>query len=387
MSRLHYLSAPQRIAAVGLALRAGLKVSAADLAPQSELEHQNTALREQTEKGTTLELMRAEDFARLNTFETIDHILRMSSVYQPPEEPCARAMTAMTTADGAAIFTGVVGLAINDGFRSAPDSTQGWTIDRPVENFKTQQRTSIDVGKPNQIGRGGTADGVDVDASTAETYRVRRFGEQLKIDEQDLLDDMVAALTRIPREMGRACRELRPDVVCSLLMANAALSADSTALFDSASHANLGTGALSADNLGAGIAAIAAQRIKGRALNIEATHLIVPPGLKTTAQAVLRTLEHAGGKPLQLRVDDRLGAAGVVDPISGETYTGSATNWWLAADERTIEVGHIGQIGAEPRVREFVLKHGEWGLCIDVSHEVGGVPLDYRGLYKSTGAG
>ena len=88
---------------------------------------------------------------------------------------------------------------------------------------------------------------------------------------------------------------------------------------------------------------------------------------------------------LRVNSDDRIGVAGVTDPVTDTAQAGTATNWFLASSgANTIEVGYVS--GRNPVLRQSVLAQGKWGLNFDIKHDIGAKALDYRGLHKSTGA-
>jgi hypothetical protein len=87
---------------------------------------------------------------------------------------------------------------------------------------------------------------------------------------------------------------------------------------------------------------------------------------------------------LEMRVDQRISASGVVDPSTGTAYTGSATNWFLAAppNGRTIKVAYRQGTNRSPVLRSFVLSQGQWGIGWDINMDIGVAVVDYPGLYK-----
>lgn len=137
-------------------------------------------------------------------------------------------------------------------------------------------------------------------------------------------------------------------------------------------------------------------------LNLNPKFLIVPQALYWTADILInspqRIISSASGgtrNPLQglLGVigDDRIGAAGVVDPRTGSVVTGLDTNWLLVCQPgdqgaKTVMVGYLAGTGRAPKVRSFVLDRGQWGIGWDVSFDIGVKALDFRGMYFATGA-
>ncbi len=69
--------------------------------------------------------------------------------------------------------------------------------------------------------------------------------EKFTADEMDFIDDRLGAILRVPIEMGRAARRVRPDLVYSILIENPALADGGRCSMPPprrpGGHANLGT--------------------------------------------------------------------------------------------------------------------------------------------------
>lgn len=402
-SRNHDRDCEREALAAGLLLRTGSRV----IDPNA-----SEATRRQQEQNAE----RGERYRDLSLVDVCREACRISQARDPETgaEPWGRESwirSAISTPSLSYIFTTSVNARLLASYEEAPDSTDGWVYEADIANFLQQER--IGLGKVTglkKLGKGGTAQHATTD-DTQETYKIARYAEQMVIDEQDIINDNVDAFVRLPMEFGMAAARVRPDLVYAILLANAALS-DSVALFH-ASHANLtsgGSSALSATSLKAGIVAMGKQTtsINGETiqLNIVPRYLLVPQDLVFTARELVRSTQiiiagTAGSVTergnantiadldLQIRVDNRLGTAGVTDPSSETAYTGSATNWFLSADPvagRTIEVGYLAGTNRRPRLRRFTLEKGQWGVGWDINLDIGAKALGAKGLYKSAGA-
>ncbi|MFH1268663.1 MAG: hypothetical protein ABIK89_23300 [Planctomycetota bacterium] len=301
------------------------------------------------------------------------------------------------------VFSTAVGAQLMQSFADAEDTTVGWVREVEVDNFKTQERFRLGkAGGLEKLPRGHTAKHTTF-GDLGEEYKIARYAKQFAADEMDIIDDRLGALLDIPMELGAAARQLRPDLVYSILLANASLGADNIALFH-ATHANLAEAgsALAAATLQAGISAIAKQTEGGRPLNIKAGYLLTPQDLTFAARVLLQSAQRivaadSGGtlnpllsENIEPRSDSRLGVTGVTDPDTGTAYAGSATNWFLTGDATrapTIEVGYLRGTNRQPTVRSFVLDRGQWGIGWDVKLDIGAKALDYRAMYMATGAG
>ena len=303
-----------------------------------------------------------------------------------------------------AIFSTNINAELLGAYAEAPDSTRGWVAETDVANFLASERASMGkFGAMQKFKRGGEADHLDT-SDSKESSKIARYAGQFVCDEMDLIDDRFGAIEQLsPTEMGLIAAALRPDLIYSILHANAALDADSLALFHS-THANIDTNALSAANLEAGIAKMSKQRIKGRPLNVRPRYLLVPHDLRFSADIFLTSAQRFDGtdsggtttggtkNPLselgiQAVADDRLGVAGCTDPATGTAYAGSATNWYLSGRPgengvKTLVCKYRRGTGRMPQIRSWVRTQGTWGLGWDVVFDIGADADDYRGLYE-----
>ena len=297
------------------------------------------------------------------------------------------------------IFTTSVNAAMRQGYEEAPD-TSDWVREVDVRDFQTQEELDVKVsGGLERIGPGGIAKQASI-SDVRETWKIYRFAKQAVLDEMDLINDRLGALNEFPLELGRAARRIKPDMVYSLLIANPTLVADSTALFDASTHVNLTSAALSAASLKAGITAMRKQTWNSININLTPAYLILSSDLEWTARELLQSTQLiiAGtaasvtergnmntlyGEALAIRSEPRL-SNGVIDPVTGTAYTGTATKWYLAASPaagRTIKVGYRQGTGRRPQVRSFTLSEGKWGVGWDINMDIGAAAMDYRGMF------
>jgi len=309
---------------------------------------------------------------------------------------------AMSTGAMTAIFTTTFNAALMKAFIEAGDSTLGWCSERDVNDFKPNEEIQLSkMGALEKHSRGGEATHATREDSL-ETFRVARYSKKAELDDMDIIDDRLNALQSMPTQMGQSALRLRPDLVYALLLANADL-ADGTALFH-ADHGNLGTGGgsvLAASGIEAGLVAMAKQTQNFVQLNLEGKFLIVPQDLRFTGAVLLRsaqriisansdgTLNPLNELGINMRIDNRLGVAGVTDPDTKTAHVGTATNWFLAASPTqgpTVLVAYLAGSGRRPVMRAYPLTEGRWGIGWDVKMDIGAKALDHRGLYKSNGA-
>jgi hypothetical protein len=298
------------------------------------------------------------------------------------------------------IFTTTVGAQLIASYEAAPDTTTQWVRETEVPNFQTNERTQLGkTGAMKKLPRGKKAAHVDR-GDKKEEYKIARYANQFAVDEQDIIDDAFSALLDMPLEMGESARQLRPDLVYAILLANDDLQADNIALFDASDHANLRTSAaLAAATLRTAVTDMSIQQQDGRNLNVVPAFLLVPKALKHLASELINSSEIRDTTATKERgtrnsfQDDNLGLIsdsrldnGVTDPATETVHSGSASTWFLVArgGRHTIEVGTLRGTGRSPQLRSFILTQGQWGVGWDVNMDIGAKALDFRGLHKNT---
>lgn len=364
-----------------------------------------------TDEERTVRARLAEKANRFRDLALID-VCREAIRLDGKSVPHSRDETIRSAVSGGTltnIFTQSISAVLLGAFNEAGDSTVGLCSEVDVPDFKTNDRIRTgEIGNLKRLPRGGTARHADI-SDQVESYKIARFAEQIVIDEQDIIDDNFGTLQQQGIQLGNAAKRLRPDLVYALLMNNAALGADSIALFHT-SHSNIATGAgsvLSESSLMTAITAMAKQKgVKTEViLNLMAKNLVVTPDLKFVASKLIKSSEIREGRSgtattnqptynalqdegLTPRMEQRL-SSGFNDPTTGAAITGAATKWFLFGDPAacpTIEVGYLRGTGRAPSLRSFVLERGQWGVGFDVKYDIGAKALDYRNMYYSAGA-
>jgi hypothetical protein len=310
------------------------------------------------------------------------------------------------------IFTTSVNAMLLMAYDEEPDSTN-WVAETDVADFKTNTDIRFNANATlEKVGRGGEANDATADDS-AETYKIARYGKKFSVDEQDIIDDSMNAISTMPMEFGQASRRLRPDLVYSLILANPTMADggtvyNSTALTTGGGHANYASdattavgGPLAAGTLQLAITKMRQQyRLSGKnkiPLNIVPQFLLVPPELEFTARILVRSAERVTGQdsgtfnPLQgivtPVVETRLGTVGVVDPSTGTSYTGTAVNYFLAARPGLhVKVAYRRGTGRAPQVRSYVLDKGRWGIGWDINLDIGAKFTEFRGFFAAKGS-
>ena len=336
-----------------------------------------------------------ERYRHLSMLEVCREALRLSGA-NVPHDPQEVVRAATSTLSVGAIFTTNIGAVLMQSYNEATDTTDFCSV-RDVSSFKLQERPGTGVfDNLEKVARGSKAKHVTM-SDVVETYKVSRYGKQLVIDEQDIIDDEIGAMSEFPQKFGATAARVRPDLVYSILLANGNLS-DGTALFDN-TRGNNGAVAFASEALKTAVSRMRKMQYDGVNLNLSPEFLIVTTELEWVARELLNSAEIliAGDTDrdrgtrnvvrdigLNLRVDGRL-SNGVTDPNTGTAYAGSATGWYLAASPataRTIEVGYLAGTGRAPSIRSYPLAAGQWGLGWDIKLDIGAKALDFRGLQR-----
>lgn len=400
---------PSAIGADARSMAAGIMTACGIADPTKHVIHDGR--RGHTEKLTAKDaeaghMLRSMSFVDLVRFATFKDTGRM---YWDVEEAMRAAVSGGTLSYA---FSTSAYAQLVEGWDEVADTTV-WCDEEDVANFLDHDDITIE-GSTNLavLARGGTATDAKI-ADSKETYSIARFAKKFVIDEQDVINDRLGALMKMPREMGNAARRLRPDLVYSLLLANPTM-VDTGALFNNTAvtstggHANLTTAALGSTGLIAAITAMGAYRSADNAvLNIKPRYLIVPTALQWTAKELLTstaqayTAAAAAATPSQyytinvlngavdtLVVDDRIGAGGCWNPTTQAVVAGAATKWFLAAGgPRGVRVVYRRGTNRQPTMRSFTLDKGQWGMGWDINMDIGAAAVDYRGLHYSAGTG
>ncbi len=295
--------------------------------------------------------------------------------------------------EGLNALANVVGATILEGYRSAIDTTRGWTRDVPLPNFKPVPLHSVQGANRMRLhARGGQAR-AEILRVQSEEWQLARWSLQFKIGEEDLRDVEELQLLRIALlQAGAAAAALRPDMVYSHILSNPPL-VDDVALFHT-DRGNLGAAtAFSGGTLGTGMAAICGQTLEDQTgepfhQNLIPNVLIVPPAHYYSARLFAREFNLGDDRDLVVHSESRLSTTPMVDPRNDtDLVAGNGTNWLLAADEGQAPSIVVGNLDGrtEPIIDHWELDRGEWGLAFDVRHDIAVAAVDGRPLYFAVG--
>lgn len=283
------------------------------------------------------------------------------------------------------ILANVANKTLRNAYEAAPRTFQPFCRQVTANDFKAMSRVQLGeapaLDKVNEGGeykRGPLGEG-------KESYRVETYGKIISISRQVLVNDDLNAFTRIPQLFGVAAANLESDVVWGIINSNPNMG-DGVALFH-ANHKNLAAASavISVASLGLARKTMAVQTgVDGTTtINVRPAFILVPATLEVTAEQLLAVnmipAKSSDVVPQSLRTltviaEPRLDAS-------------SDKAWYLSANPGqidTIEYAYLdGQNGVyiETRVGFDVD-----GVEIKARLDFGAKAIDWRGLYKNSGA-
>lgn len=248
----------------------------------------------------------------------------------------------------------------------------------PVTDFRQQRRTRMGgYGNLPAVAENGAYAALTSPADEEATYTPSKRGGTETISLEAIANDDVNVIRRLPQKLSQAAKQTLYRFVMDFMATNAAIY-DTVALAH-ASHANLGSTALSAASFAAARLAMLKQAEAGSSerIGLVLRHLYVPTDLEETAF----DLFVRGTNNDETFVNSRKPRVHVVP------YWSDVNNWWGTADKSQtplIELGFYG--GEEPSL--FIQDNPTQGSLFSndqikykIRHIYSGAVLDYRGFY------
>ncbi len=329
----------------------------------------------------------SRQYANLTLLEIAKDCLDAKRIrYRGLDKMAIAKLAFQSTSDFPYILENVLNKNLRSGYEIA-DALSMWkriAARRTAPDFKTMSELQLDantrlqkVTESGEIKRGALVEG-------KETWKLSTYAQIIALTRQVVVNDDLAAFTRIPMLLGQEVAVLEATTVWGIITANGTL-ADGYALFEAAHHNNLtGTGtAISVDSLGIGIASMMKQTTPGgKTMNIAPRFLVVPVGKLGLAKQYCSSA-------YQPNQPDKINPwAGELTPFAeARLEAASATAWYLFADPDIAPVviyAYLeGQEGAYTETRNgFDVD----GIEVKIRHDFGAGAVDYRGAYKNAGA-
>ena len=288
-----------------------------------------------------------------------------------------------STSDFTLLLGNTLGKSLRLAYEEETGSHEAWTNSIEVPDFKTQTILRLSEAPDLDLVQEGGEYKHGSMNDDAETFSIAKYGKMFGLTYEALVNDDLAAFTRLPQAFGKSAKRKETDLVYQVLTSNPALR-DGVALFH-ATHKNLvsGTVGLTVEGLQAARLLMRKQKgVNGTApINVVPRYLIVPAALETLAEQLLYSLvDPSKTNPNTPILDFIRGLTLVVDSRLDDS---SAVSYYLAADPSQVDTITRAYLAGAGRP-SYEVKDG-WevdGMTVKARLEVAAVPLDFRGLVK-----
>jgi hypothetical protein len=285
----------------------------------------------------------------------------------------------------AGVLSATVNKSMSTAYRAAQTTYERWTSRGSNPDFKGATHYQIsEAGALVQMTQSGEFK-FDEMQDQGVNKAIATFGRSFGLTRQALINDDLGMLTRVPEAYVRAAKRGINALVYQMLCTNPVIF-DGNQLFDAANHNNFTAqaAAISVAAVGAGRTAMRRQtNLRGlETLNIGPRFLIVPASIETVAQ---QFVSPALVPTAQNVINPFVGTLEVVADAEIDGY--DLNDWYLAADPGdidTIEVTYLN--GSDMPKLESQVAFDYLGMRWRIYIDYGVTILDYRGLYKQTGA-
>jgi hypothetical protein len=302
---------------------------------------------------------------------------------------------AHSTSDFPDILADVMGKSLRQAYSLAPLTWNRWCKKVTTPDFKPIKRLQLGItGTMQEIPEGGEYTFGTLTESK-ETYAVGTFGFGLSFTRQMLINDDLDAFSRIAPDLGRRARVLEERTAYGILTANAAL-ADGGALFNNTAvttpggHANLGSGVITVENIGALRALMQAQQPLGTSttnpdyLATEPRYMLVPSSKDFLAKQVVSSTVDPSKSNAAINPVNSLGLEVISSPY---LQANSGIIWYLLADPNDIDTVEMAFLeGEESPVIEEEDEFDNDTRKMKVRHNLRAKAIDFRGMVRSTGS-
>ena len=225
------------------------------------------------------------------------------------------------------------------------------------------------------------------------TYAVHKIGGTETITLETIANDDMGAVRRIPTNLSRAAKRTVYKAVFDLIASNATCTFDSLALFENATHKNLGSAALAPATVAAARLRMLKQTNYGATdiLGLKPRYLIVPPDLYDAAQRIVTN-------PMAL-VDLKNATEANIDKgslteVIVYNYWTDSNDWAMCCDPVDIDTIEVGFLQGRREPELFVADIPNAGSLFtndQIVYKIRGIfgvcQLDYRGFDGSVVAG
>ncbi len=143
---------------------------------------------------------------------------------------------AASTSDFPSIFAAITNKVLQKAYAEAPATWKPWVNIVPVSDFREIHGISLSEAPDLECWM-NTASTKPDRSRSMESYRIARYGKNVRLTREMMINDDLRAFLRIPQLFGNASARKVADIVYDLLLSNPKMS-DGIPLFDS-KHNNL----------------------------------------------------------------------------------------------------------------------------------------------------
>lgn len=296
-----------------------------------------------------------------------------------------------STSDFSYLTASTVNRALRAAYEARPGNWRRISRERSASDFRTlySVQSGADVTM-KAVNEAGEYQGTTL-TDTGESFAVARYGREVHLTFELVVNDDMSALSRLPIDFARGALNLESRIAWGLINANAAMS-DSVALFH-ANHGNLAGsgGAISTTTVGAGRKAMWEQRPAGADtatggddyISAVPNLMVVPPALEVTALSFVTGVtprNQSDVNPFTRTVEVE------VTPYLGATATSGSNTAWYLFDTSLPTIEHAFLDGYEAPMVETEEKRNPKGITLTAEHIFGAGVVEFRGAYKNAGA-
>ncbi|MDI3319984.1 hypothetical protein [Pinibacter soli] len=293
----------------------------------------------------------------------------------------------MGSRDGGGLATGdfsyILANVLNKTLRTMYDlqarSFTQWTRKSTTSDFKQILRTQISDLKLTPVQEGGEYQYAQI-SDSGESYKVAKWGKIVNINWEAIVNDDLSAFSRIPSFLAGAVAQMQSDVIYAILTGSHIMG-DTNELFDATNHGNYtSTGtAISAVSIGVARQMMRDQKSPGNnILNIAPKFLIV--GSQNEALA----LQYSSQNYVATKQADINVWTGLITPIVDARISGK--QWFMTADPALIDTVEYATLEGNDIYTESKYGFEVDALQYKLRTVFGAKAIDWRGMYKNTGA-
>jgi hypothetical protein len=219
------------------------------------------------------------------------------------------------------------------------------------------------------------------------SYSLLKKGGVLTISEETIRNDDLGRIMQFPQRMARAARHTLATFVTNFFITPPNYDPDGLAWFH-ATHANLGSTALSSAELDARNIALAKQTEKdsGNRLGLKLQWIMVPPDLMPTAMQINRNMTGTNNWYNKFGPNE--------ENIIENPLLTDVTDWYGGVFSSSAPFLEIGFLDGNQTPQLFIANDPRFGaqftndqLQIKAKFVFGGKPIDFRGAFKEVVAG